>query len=109
MINLSKGATSSPWAGSLLQSSPDVLVDFTPRDLVFIDYSVNDGLVFRHNSSDLTQMVLQDGLETLVRQLLLRKRHPFSPAIVLLEQLPFDTNRGGRGDEMTQPLNNPLE
>ena len=76
-----------------------MLIDFTSRDLVFIDYSINDGLVFRHNHSDLTQMVLQDGLETLVRQLLLRKRHNSKPAIVLLEQLPFDTNRGGRGND----------
>ena len=108
LVDLSKRATSSPWAGSMLQSSPDVLVDFTPRDLIFIDYSVNDGLVFRHNNTDLTQMVLQDGLETLIRQLLLRRRHNFSPAIVLLEQLPFDTNRGGRGENMIDPLHNPL-
>lgn len=91
-ISFAHGGTSSPWAATLMTNKAEDAYSMVlqPTDIIFIDYSVNDGNGYSNTRNSIN--VLQDGLESLVRELHSKVNGTFPPNIVILEQWPFGTH-----------------
>lgn len=62
------------------------LETLSDRDLVLLDYSVNDGIVFKSSADSLES--LANSLEAIVRNLMKRGNGSY-PAIVMVEHWPY--------------------
>lgn len=87
-INLAQGGCTSPYMAENILSylKNENIESLSSDDIVFIDHSVNDGMVF---VSELKQSQLYIGLEQLIQKLLYISQPNSWPTIILLSQWPF--------------------
>lgn len=87
-VNLAQGGYTSVYMAEniLMDLKLKGIQELTSNDIVFIDHSVNDGMIFTSKSKHADLII---GLENLIYRLFHYSKRNNWPSIILLEQWPF--------------------